>query len=188
MDMISFKDTVNDVLNELNKSLSRINQEQIKDLVSHLLKADKIFFVGVGRVMLMMQAAAKRLKHLGIDTHIVGEITEPPITEKDILVVGSGSGESIIPLCIAQKSKRYGAQIIHITANPSSSISKISDLVIKIPSPTKLHLPDEVESIQPMTTLFEQSLLILMDCISLMIIKEKKLEPEFVAKNHANLE
>ncbi len=39
--------------------------------------------VGVGRVKLALEAIAKRLAHLGVDTVMVGQITEPAICEKD---------------------------------------------------------------------------------------------------------
>ena len=60
-----------------------------------LTSAKRVFFVGVGRVLLSLEAIAKRYAHLGIDTVIVGQITEPAITKDDVLVVGSGSGETM---------------------------------------------------------------------------------------------
>ena len=55
----------------------------------------------------------------------LGEITEPAMTDKDLLIVGSGSGETAFPLIIAKKAKELNATVAHIGANPNSSMSHI---------------------------------------------------------------
>lgn len=50
---------------------------------------------------MFLQVMAKRFAHLGIDVHVVGDITEPAITDRDLLNVGSGSGFSLFPAAIA---------------------------------------------------------------------------------------
>ena len=93
---MSFKEeytkATGDVLAELQKTLDSVDAESLEKLRDAILEADQVFFVGVGRVMLALQCVCKRLAHLGIKAHYVGEITEPAITEKDLLIVGSGSG------------------------------------------------------------------------------------------------
>ncbi len=65
------------VIEELDKTLKSIRSEELEKLVEAILQADQVFFVGVGRVMLALQCVCKRLAHLGIKAHYVGEITEP---------------------------------------------------------------------------------------------------------------
>lgn len=177
------------VLNELNKALLKVDQNEVYSLIEELNKAEKIFFIGVGRVMTMLQCIAKRLKHIGYDTYIVGETTEPPITDKDLLIVGSGSGSTLIPSGIAKKAKSFGARIAHIGAIPDNPLKDITDVFVRIPVKSKQNLPDQVDSNQPMTSLFEQSLLLLGDTITLTILDMKD-EPvnESMWSNHANLE
>ena len=64
----------------------------------------------------------------------------------------------------------------------------LSDHFVRIPVQTKLGLRDEIESIQPMTSLFEQTLLLLGDTICLMIINEKNIDMPTLWEYHANLE
>ena len=66
------------VLSELDTALSAVDPQSVEQLMEAVLSSRKVFFVGVGRVLLSLEAMAKRWAHLGIDTHIVGEITEPP--------------------------------------------------------------------------------------------------------------
>ena len=166
------------ITEELAVTLGQVEEKEVEALLAGIQKAEKVFFVGVGRVLLSLEAIAKRLAHLGIKTYVVGQITEPAITEKDLLIVGSGSGESAFPLIIAKKAKSLNAAVAHIGSNPNSSI----------PVSTKLNLPNEVPSVQPMTSLFEQSLLLLGDTLALMIIREKNIDMKSLWQYHANLE
>lgn len=176
------------VLEECRTALSKVEQEEVERLIAAILEADKVFFVGVGRVLLSLQAAAKRLAHLGIDAHCVGEITEPAICDRDLLIVGSASGESLVPVAIANKARTFGARIAHIGSNPQSSLAPITDIFVRIPVSTKLGLPDEMQSRQPMTSLFEQCLLLLTDAMARMIILRNDVDMKALWRHHANLE
>lgn len=185
---MKFTDIAKEIIKELQETLEKISDEEVKELLEQIQKADKVFFVGVGRVLLSLEAIAKRLAHLGVNSIVVGQITEPAITEKDLLIVGSGSGETSFPLAIAKKAKQYNATVIHIGANPNSSMKEFADYFVRIPVSTKLNLPNEVPSIQPMTSLFEQSLLLLGDTVALTMIKEKNINMPSLWQYHANLE
>ncbi len=183
-----YKDNKEMVLGELNDALNHIKSEDVDKLIDYLLKADKIFLIGVGRVLISLNAIAKRWAHLGIDVHLVGEITEPAITKNDLLIVGSGSGSSLIPVAIAKKAKDVGATVIHIGSNSKGTMSNYADFMLRIPVQTKLYFEDEIKSEQPMTSLFEQSLFVLGDIVSVMIIKRQNLDLKNLWQHHANLE
>ncbi|MBS3991744.1 MAG: sugar isomerase [Erysipelothrix sp.] len=188
MNQTTFKQNKDIVISELNQALNHISDETVQQLVDEITSAEKVFFVGVGRVMLSLQSICKRLAHLGIDTHFVGEITEPALTDKDLLIVGSGSGSTLFPLAIAKKAHHLGARVVHIGSNPNSELSSIVNLMVRIPVQTKFYLEDEITSQQPMTSLFEQSLLLLGDIVALMIIKQKDVNLKSLWQHHANLE
>lgn len=186
---MSYSEAKNVIVSELYQSLSKVNDEEINEFVDMICSSEKVFVVGVGRVLLMLQAFVKRLNHLGIEANFVGAIDEPAITDKDLLIVGSGSGESIIPLEIVKLSKKFKANVVHIGSNAHSSMSEYEDLFIRIPCRTKLNHDDEIISKQPMSSLFEQSLLILTDAVSMMIIEKKDIKDiRTLWKKHANLE
>lgn len=123
---ITYDDIKGRVLEELKISLGSIEPEEIERLIDAAEGAEQIFFVGVGRVLLSLEAIAKRWAHLGLKTHIVGEITEPAITERDVLIVGSGSGSTLFPAGIARKAHAAGAKVVHIGSNPDSEIDRKS--------------------------------------------------------------
>lgn len=188
MGQVSYEDTVRGITGECKDTLLKVRPEEVQTFIETLLSSQKVFFTGVGRVMLSLEAIAKRLAHLGIATYCVGQITEPAITDKDTLVVGSGSGESMIPVAMARKAKGFGAKIVYIGANPQSTMAKLADVTVRIPARTKLYLPDETQSIQPMTSLFEQCLLLLGDTAAKMIIEQNNIKMEELWRCHANLE
>lgn len=176
------------VLGELDAALSAVDERAVVQLMQAVAGAEQVFFVGVGRVLLSLEAIAKRWAHLGIQTHMVGEITEPAITPRDLLIVGSGSGSTMFPVGIAKIAHAKGAKIVHIGSNPHSDLTEIVDLMVRIPVRTKQYLPDEIDSQQPMTSLFEQSLLLLGDIVAKMMVEQKNLDMKALWKYHANLE
>lgn len=184
----AYKNTSRQVIGELQKTLDSIDPASLEKLTEAILDADQVFFVGVGRVLLSLQSVAKRLAHLGIQAHYVGEITEPAITPTDLLIVGSGSGASLFPLGIAKKAKGIGCRIVHIGSNPNSEMKDIADFMVRIPVRTKFYLEDEIDSVQPMTSLFEQSVLLVGDILAKMIIDQKQLDMKALWQYHANLE
>ncbi|GGF27980.1 3-hexulose-6-phosphate isomerase [Halobacillus andaensis] len=186
--MSNYNNATKKITDEITATLTNIKSDDVDQLLTEINKADKVFFVGVGRVLLSLKAIAKRLAHIGIKTYVVGQITEPAITDKDLLIVGSGSGETQFPLIIANKAKQFNARVAHIGTNPNSSMSQYSDLFIRIPISSNAATPEEVQSEQPMKSLFEQSLLLLGDTIALMMVNEKNIELQSLWEYHANLE
>jgi len=184
----TFSDSYCLILDELRRAMEAVDPGQVEAFLDALQVSDKVFVVGVGRVMLSLQAFAKRLNHLGIRTHCVGDINEPAITDKDLLVIGSGSGESLVPIAIAQKAHKYGARIAHLGSNPRSSLAPLADIFVRIPVSTKLYLPDEIQSEQIMSSLFEQSLYVLGDAVTLLLARRRDLDLTSLWQYHANLE
>jgi len=185
---MNYKEASRLIMSEVETALSQVDEDQVAALAEMITGSEKVFLVGVGRVLLSLQAFAKRLNHLGIPAFFVGEINEPALTPKDLLIVGSGSGESLFPVAIAKKAKGLGAKVVHIGSNPQSAMAPVADLLVRIPVQTKLGLPDELQSKQIMSSLFEQSLLLLGDAVALMIASEKNLDIKALWRHHANLE
>ena len=174
------------ITSEISNILSNVKNKQTDDLIDQIISAERIFLVAIGRVNLSLQCFGKRLSHLGFKIELVGSLTEKPATRQDLLIVASGSGESIIPLHISKKAQKIGCKILHITSAKKSSIRKLADYVVELNAPTKIiqtkakdSLSDSASktktSIQPMSTLFDQALHIYGDIVSVQIIEKLKL-------------
>lgn len=186
---MDYKEAREQIIFEINEALSKVDAKSIDRLIDDILSSDRVFLTGVGRVYLSLQAFAKRLSHLGVEAYCVGDTIERAMTKKSLLIVGSGSGCSIVPVAIAKKAKEFGGKVVHIGSNPNGDVAQYSDYMVRIPTRTRLYLEEEMDSKQPMTSLFEQSLLLLGDAVSMLIIErsqERDLRSLWI--NHANLE
>jgi len=188
MDM-DFHQLTNQITNEIQLVLNQVSEQSIIALRQALLSGGRIFVAGRGRSGLQMKGAAMRLMHLGMQVYVIGDATTPAITNRDLLLIGSGSGSTLSLVQYAEKAKTLGAQIALITTDANSLIAKMANVVVAVPAPTpKVKEKREFNSIQPMGTLFEQSLGILLDSIILQCMEmvEKSSEEMFLL--HANLE
>jgi len=173
---------------ELGKTLLQVSNKQAEKLVEIILKPKKIFMAGTGRSGYMVKSFAMRLMHMGLQSYVVGETITPGIEKDQLLLIGSGSGETGSLVSIANKAKKIGANIGIITISPQSTIGQIADLVIEISAPTpKVEVDRGYKSIQPKGSLFEQSLLLLLDAVVLRLM-EKRGNGDTMFEKHANLE
>ena len=60
------------VLTEIWNVLSEVDDNDLIRLITDISNAEKVFVVGVGRVLLSLQAFVKRLNHIGIKAYYVG--------------------------------------------------------------------------------------------------------------------
>jgi 6-phospho-3-hexuloisomerase len=91
---------------------------------------------------------------------------------------------------MAEKAQRVGAQILLFTTDATSPLAGLSNLSVVIPAPSLK--PSEGAqshiSVQPMGTLFEQSMLILCDSLILGLMKRTGVSSAQMFERHANLE
>jgi len=167
-------------LQELTESLNNISENEAEKFLDRLLKSRRVFVIGAGRSMLMLQAFAKRLRHLGKESYVVGETVTPAIGKGDLLVAASGSGKTGGVLNIVKRAEKYKADVVFITASPSPSLKKIADLVVTISG--------VFPSRQLMASLFEQTLILFCDAVCLVLKDRLKVSETQMRKNHVNLE
>lgn len=176
------------VISEMEAVCNLVIEEDINAVADMIINSQRVLVVGVGRVLISLKAWVKRFSHIGININYVGSETECAVHEGDVLIVASSSGESAIPVKIAEIAKKLGVTIIYIGCNPQSTVGKFSDYAMRIPCKTKLGLIDEFKSFQPMSTLFEQVLYIMGDVIAYTVMDKMNFDEEKVKNNHANLE
>lgn len=183
-----FKHKFNIISKEIISVLSKVNEREITNAISKILKAKKIVVIGAGRVGFAAKGFAMRLGHLGLEAYFIGDSTVPAIGRGDLLLVCSGSGETQTIYDLALISKNNKAAILLVTGNPLSRIGKLADYIIKIEAPSKTKAVEGFASLQPMTTLNEQCLGLLFDGIVLMLMDKINETHESMWKRHSNLE
>ena len=118
----------------------------------------------------------------------MGDITTPPIREGDLLLVASGSGNTMSLVSMARKARAVGAGIALITIHPESQLGELADCMLTISAPAKADGYAAGISAQPMATLFEQGMLILLDSMVLRLMAATGMDADAMFRNHANLE
>lgn len=177
-----------EIVNELNRTINLISDDEAERLVDRILESKKVFVAGAGRSGFMAKSFVMRLMHMGLDAYVVGETVTPSVQEDDILIIASGSGETKSLVSMADRAKSLNAAVAVVTISPESTIGKLSDLAIKIPAKPKAGADSDYKTIQPMGSLFEQTLLLFFDAVILRIMSKKGLESGVMYGRHANLE
>lgn len=177
------------VIDEISKTLTDISYQEQENLADHILAAEHIFVAGCGRSGMAARCFAMRLMHMGLKTYMVGEVVTPAICGGDLLIIASGSGTTASLVKMAEKAKAAGAKVATVTIYPEAVIGQMSDAVVTIKAATpKSDIADKASSVQPMGSLFEQSLLICLDYTVLILMDKKHITGNEMFLRHANLE
>lgn len=178
------------ILTEMTACVRQVSADGLTRAGELIESSPRVFVAGAGRSGLCMRALAVRLMHMGKTVYVVGETTTPSITGADLLVLGSGSGRTASLLIMADQARNLGVKILLFTTDADSPLAQLSDLQVIIPAPSLKSaegLPSRV-SVQPMGTLFEQSLLILCDSLVLGMMQRTGVNSAQMFERHANLE
>lgn len=174
------------VIKELQDSLGSIGEEELSAVTDMLDIKGRIFCDGAGRSGLQAKGFAMRLVQMGFCAVVVGEATAPAIGEGDILLVCSASGETPMLVAHAKKAKMVGARVLLITAGENSPLGAVCDRKILIRASSKRQTT--TASVQPMGSLFEQSVGLLFDILVLHLMEKYGISNQDMVSKHANLE
>jgi len=173
-----------DELRDVLVSGAAVETERLCD---ELQAARRIACYGVGREGLMMRALCMRLMHLGLDAHVVGDMTTPPVGMGDLLVVSAGPGAFSTVLALLGVAHSAGARTVVITAQPDGEAAIAADTAIHIPAQT---MADDRGggSVLPMGSLYEVAMLIFFDVVSIRLRDRTSQTMDGMRSRHTNLE
>lgn len=187
LDASHFSDAARAVVREVDRIRVGVHSPAWIRAGELLLKAPTVFTIGTGRSGLALQMAAMRFMHLGLPTHVVGEVTAPAIGATDVLVAASGSGTTGRVVRAAQTARDQGAEVIALTTAAESPLAKLATEVLIIPAADKQDF-DGSASVQYAGSLFEQSVLLITDALFHALWKTSGTQARELWRLHANLE
>ena len=186
-----FYDTMLEINSQIRKNADSINKNDIIFLIDLIIEArnkkNRVFVYGAGRSGFIGRCFAQRLMHLGINSCFISDAITPQYTDKDLLILISGSGETTSTVAFAYKAKDIGGKISLLTANINSSIGKLADCIIKIEGKSKDKAINE-KTLAPYTSLFDISTLSVLDSIGGVLMDRLKLTEQDIDINHASIE
>ena len=180
-----------EILKEQSCVSKSLDRQDIDGFINVIFNAERVFFAGAGRSGLFVRTFAMRCMQMGLNCHCVGDTTTPAIRAGDVLVIGSGSGETGALVNMAKKAKTIGAKVLLVTIYADSSIGKLADRIIRLPGTTFKNdgeSIDVVETVQPGGNVFEQGMFLLFECMSMKLMRLVGVTNDNLFINHANLE
>jgi 6-phospho-3-hexuloisomerase len=160
----------------------------MKALASAITSAKRLVLYGCGREGLMMRALAMRLYHLGLDVHLQGDMSCPPVGAGDLFLVASGPGRLATVAALIGQARAGGARIACITAEPLGPDPQASDLVVTIPVQTMARDQTGATSVLPMGSVFEGAMFLLFELLVLDLRARLEETGETMRARHTNLE
>ncbi len=174
---------------EIRAAVAGIDPAQMHSLVQELARAQRIVCYGVGREGLMMRALAMRLYHMGLDAHVVGDMSCPPVGAGDVLFVSAGPGGFSTVAGLTGVAQDAGARVVCVTAQPQGMAAQSADLVLVIPAQTMANDQGATaQSVLPMGSLFEGAQYLAFELLVLALRDHMAIAPEAMRARHTNLE
>jgi 6-phospho-3-hexuloisomerase len=175
-------------LGEIGAVIDRIPAGDIAQLCGEILAAGRIACYGVGREGLMMKALCMRLMHLGLDAHVAGDMTTPPLASGDLLLVSAGPGWFSTVEALVGVAAEAGARTAVFTAQPQGPVPARADLIVHLPAQTMADDQAGEASLLPMGSVYEAVQLVVFDLVSIMLRDQLGQTPTDMRRRHTNLE
>ena len=180
-----FRESVEYIQKKIKEILGRISEDDVNRVKDLFFQSNRIFVYGAGRSGLVAKAFAIRLVHLGFQTFVIGETISASVTKGDLVIIVSGSGETIPAVMTAEIAHKIGAKVVSITAKKRSEIAKYADVTLFISSSCN---EEERKKYAPLGTLFEASVWIILDSIIADLMHSKNETEEDMRSRHATLQ
>lgn len=174
---------------EIRDAVAGIDPAALDGMVAELAAARRVVCYGVGREGLMMRALAMRLYHMGLDAHVVGDMSCPPVGPGDLLVVSAGPGGFSTVNGLIGVARQAGARVACVTAQAQGSAPMAADRVFLIPAQTMANDQGAAAtSVLPMGSLFEGAQYLAFELLVLALRDRLAVDPQAMRARHTNLE
>lgn len=176
------------IQSEIAGVLARLEHAQLESAVAELDSAPRVFVVGAGRSGFIANAFAMRLVHLGLRAHVVGEATAPATGAEDVLVAVSGSGTTASTVRAAEEATGAGGRVVAVTTDTDSSLARLAHSMVAIPAATKHRRDEETTTVQPLSSLFDQCVHLVVDAVCLDLARRRAIDNTAAKRRHVNTE
>lgn len=141
----SLRGILSNKMEELRQTVAMIDREELKKILDVINNADTVLMAAVGNTIPVAMDGAYKLNQIGIRA-MSTPIWETELgysynlTDRDVVVAISNSGESTGVIQILEAAKSRGAVAISITNNVRSSVAELSTYHITTATREKLFL------------------------------------------------
>jgi 6-phospho-3-hexuloisomerase len=174
------------VADETRATLRGVDLEQVGGMIEAFSRARRVVVLGAGRSKLSAEGFAMRLTHMGFEAHVYCDVTSPAVTEGDVVLACSGSGETPTVCELARTAREAGAEVVAVVATPGSELDRTATRSVFLRERGADGTAGNSE--QFIGTLFEQTALLLFDTVVLALQKSGLVRDEDMIERHSNME
>jgi 6-phospho-3-hexuloisomerase len=175
-------------VDELHGVLTAVDQAEVETALDLIAGSRRIALYGVGREGLQMKGFAMRLFHLGLDAHVVGDMSTPHLGAGDLLIVSAGPGDFSTVSALMGVARDAGAKTLCVTAEAFGAAPGRADTVLVVPAQTMARDNTTPSSVLPMGSLYEGALYVLFEVLVLQLRERLSVDPISMRARHTNLE
>lgn len=180
-----FEQAIRYLTDEVQDTTREVDLGDLDELLDALEAARHVVIFGRGRSGHVAQAFAIRLRHLGFKAYVVGETATPPVSEQDVVLLVSGSGETFSVTLTGRIARDLDATVLAVTAEPESPLAEASDQVVHVPVG---RTDDRSRLLAPLGTRFELAAHALFDGLVAELMDRRDEDESSMADRHATLE
>ncbi len=187
-----------EIFDEVEPVMGRMDQTQMKAAVCAICSAKRIFVAGMGRSGYMMRCFGMRLMQMGLTAFMIGDMATPSAQEGDLLIIGSGSGETASLKGYVKKAKQLKCRVLVLTGHPESTLGREADVTVVLPVQEELHKNADGSMIVYDTkncgtkmllgSCIELCMLLCTEALCMMVFQEMKFDESDMMRRHACFE
>lgn len=192
-----FRQTSSTILREITSVLSSVNRSDVQLLASSIKAAKNICSYGVGAESYTMKGFASNLHHLGFNSYYSGDTNTPPFDSAGLALVNLGTETKLRASAFIEEAIEANSKVIAFTSQKPEDLSFNCQVVhVPVHSQTQVTMDGEVMSSSPEpssscldpSTLYDRSLELLFECVSIMLKQSVGATPSAMRARHTNLE
>lgn len=111
---------------------NKVDEREMKLSADTILRAKKIYVLGIGHSGFFGRIFAMKLNHVGLSAYTVFDEINPPFDKNDLFIAISQSGGTKTILALAEKAKKLGGRVLAVTSNRDSALGKLADATLVV--------------------------------------------------------
>lgn len=174
--------------------LGKVDEKEMIHATDTILRAKKIYVLGIGHSGFFGRIFAMKLNHVGLRAYTVFDEINPPFDQDDLFIAISQSGGTKTILALAEKAKKLGGNVLAVTSNRDSVLGRLADAVLLIDRVDEtvdydvLSKIGDLENQNFLGAIFGFNIYILFYTIIIMLAERLGESADSINARHANLQ
>jgi 6-phospho-3-hexuloisomerase len=172
----------------------RLDHKELEEAVEAIIRAKKIYVLGIGHSGFFGRILAMKLNHVGLRAFTLFDEINPPFERDDLFIAISQSGETKTIATLAEKAKGIGGKVLSVSSVRESTLQTLSDaalIIEKVDAGVDYQILSKIGDLNNQNflgTLFGFNIYILFYTIIIMLADRLGETADSINARHANLQ